>query len=72
MPVVGKDKTFFMNFVVKNTNPDEAVKLAEYLKMMKIETVKRFKDVIFNPEWGTMDLKYWLPLGKRDFMDFKF
>jgi len=39
---------------------------------MKAETIARFKEVIFHKEWGTMDLKYWLPLGKKDFLDFKF
>jgi len=39
---------------------------------MKIETVRRVKDLMFNADYGTMDLKFWLPLHKKDFLDFKF
>lgn len=61
-----------MNFAIENQDPAQAKALSEYLKQVKVETIRRFHDVIFNPEWGTMDLRYWLPLGKKDFLDFKF
>ena len=29
---------------------------------------KRLMDVLYNPEWGTLDLKFWLAFSKKKFL----
>jgi hypothetical protein len=39
---------------------------------MRKEVIKRLTVKLFNPDWGTMDLKFWLPLNKKKFLDFTY
>ena len=62
------DTKFFMKDLVK-ANPKEDGKLQQYLKQIKQEVSKRLLNILFNPEWGTLDLKFWLAYSKKKFLN---
>jgi hypothetical protein len=55
---------FFMNDLL--TNEGNKAKMTDYLMKVKEECAKRLLDVLFHPEHGDMDCKYWLRFGKKD------
>ena len=65
------DNKFFMKPVVKYVNKDDDT-FKKYLLQCKQECSKRLLDILFNPEWGTLDLKFWLAFSKREFLKMKF
>ena len=44
----------------------------KYLYQIKQECAKRLLLVLYNPEWGTLDLKFWLQFSKRKFLKLDF
>ena len=46
----------------------EDEKMRSYMKHLKQETAKRLLEKLYNPQWGTLDLKFWLAFSKRKFM----
>ena len=50
----------------------EDEKLRQYLKHLKQECTKRLLEKLYNPKWGTLDLKFWLMFSKKKFMNYNF
>ena len=42
--------------------------MAKYLREAKEECGKRLLGILFDPESGEMDRKYWCMFGKRNFL----
>ena len=53
-------------------NVKEDTKFKQYLMQLKEETAKRLMNILYNPEWGTLDLKFWLSYSKRKFLKMDF
>lgn len=53
-------------------NAKEGDVFNKYLKQIKEECGARLIQTLYMQEWGTMDLKYWLTLGKKPFLGRKF
>ena len=53
-------------------NVKEDTKFKQYLMQLKEETSKRLMIILYNPEWGTLDLKFWLSYSKRKFLKMDF
>ena len=53
-------------------NVKEDNKFKQYLMQLKEETAKRLMNILYNPEWGTLDLKFWLSYSKRKFLKMDF
>ena len=62
---------FFMKSLCK-PSPKEDDKFRKYLLQCKQECAKRLMDILYNPEWGTLDLKFWLAFAKRKFLKLEF
>ena len=62
---------FFMKSLAKY-NAKEDDKFKKYLMQCKAECAKRLLDILFNPEWGTLDLKFWLGFSKKKFLKLDF
>jgi hypothetical protein len=53
--------------------PADAAKVKKYLMDAKVECGDRLLNtVLFHPEHDDMDLKYWIPYGKKNFLGLKF
>ena len=65
------DNKFFMKPVVKYLNKDDD-QMKKYLLQCKQECSKRLLDILYNPEWGTLDLKFWLGFSKKKFLKMDF
>ena len=62
---------FFMKGVSKyNAKEDDTFK--KYLMQCKQECSRRLLDILYNPQWGTLDLKFWLAFSKKKFMKMDF
>ena len=65
------DPKFFMSTVTsKSKGQAEEEKFRQYLKQLKEETVLRLVFKLYNPNYGTMDLKFWLAFTKKKFLKF--
>ena len=42
--------------------------LSKYFKELRKVLVERLLNILYNPEWGTLDLKFWLALHKKKFL----
>ena len=63
------DSKFFMgNLVNKSKSAAEDEKFRSYLKQLKEETAYRMMAILYNPQYGTMDLKFWLAFSKQKFL----
>ncbi|CAI2382608.1 unnamed protein product [Moneuplotes crassus] len=60
---------FFMKYVT-STSTGKADDLAKYFKELRKALVERLLGILFNPEWGTMDHKFWIQFYKRKFLKF--
>ena len=47
-------------------------KFRDYLKQCKQETARRLMNILYNPQWGTLDLKFWLGFAKKKFLKLDF
>ena len=47
-------------------------KCSKYMKQLKQECAKRLMDILYNPQWGTLDLKFWLGFSKKKFLKLEF
>ena len=65
------DKKFFMTQLVKYNNKEDDL-FRKYLQQCKQECSKRLLDILWNPEWGNLDLKFWLGFAKKKFMKMDF
>ena len=65
------DKSFFMTYIFSSGAASENEKCREYLKTLRKELCGRLMDKLYNPEWGTLDLKFWVGLYKHDFLGMK-
>ena len=59
-------KSFMKDLIVYKSGEEDKYK--KYLLQCKQECAKRLMDILYNPEWGTLDLKFWLMFAKRKFM----
>eukprot|EP00347_Sterkiella_histriomuscorum_P019025 403343255 len=60
---------FFMGtLVLKGRGTSEEEKFKQYIKQIKEECVGRLMYMLYNPQYGTMDLKFWLAFAKRKFL----
>ena len=60
---------FFMaNLLQKGKNASEEEKFRGYLKQVKEECLQRLLFKLYNPDYGTMDLKFWLAFSKKKFL----
>ena len=60
---------FFMgNLVLKGRGTSEEEKFRGYIKQLKEECAGRLFLILYNPTYGTMDLKFWLGFAKRKFL----
>ena len=65
------DNKFFMKGILKYTaREDDAFK--KYCLQLKQETSRRLLEILYHPEWGTMDLKFWLAFSKKKFLKMDF
>ena len=63
------DSKFFMgNLVGKSKGAAEDEKFRSYVKQLKEETANRMMAILYNPQYGTMDLKFWLAFSKLKFL----
>ena len=62
---------FFMKGLCTQ-NPREDDKFKKYLAQCKQECAKRLLEILFHPQWGTLDLKFWLAFSKRKFLKLDF
>lgn len=65
------DNKMFMKALL-TANAKEDGKFKQYLMQCKQETAKRMMDILYNPEWGTLDLKWWLQYHRKYFLNLKF
>ena len=64
---------FFMgSLALKGKGAAEEEKFRQYCKQLKEECGARLFRILFNPEYGTMDLKFWLAFAKRKFLKLSF
>ena len=64
---------FFMgSLALKGKGAAEEEKFRQYCKQLKEECAVRLFKILFNPEYGTMDLKFWLAFAKRKFLKLSF
>ena len=52
----------------KGKGSAEEEKFRSYLKQLKEECTLRLFGILYNPQYGTMDLKFWLGFAKRKFL----
>jgi len=65
------DPKFFMSALTEKTkSPAEEEKFRQYMKQLKEECVLRLFVILFNPQYGPMDLKFWLAFAKRKFLKY--
>ena len=64
---------FFMgSLALKGRGAAEEEKFRQYCKQLKEECGIRLFQKLSNPEYGTMDLKFWLGFSKRKFLKLTF
>ena len=59
---------FFMKYLTKKTDNTKGEDLARYFKEIRSVLVERLMHILYNPDWGTMDLKFWLAFHKKKFL----
>ena len=65
------DNSFFMKGILKyNAREDDAFK--KYCLQLKQELARRLLEILYHPEWGTMDLKFWIAFSKKKFLKMDF
>ena len=60
---------FMKSLLTEPKTPGESDNYVKYLTQLQEETVVRLHEKLFGPVTG-MDLKFWLPFGKKKFMGF--
>ena len=60
-PITDKKEYFMKDITKTSSNGSE---LMRYFKECRKQICARLLDILYNPEWGTMDLKYWIALHK--------
>ena len=63
--------SFFMKYITSKSTDSKGDELAKYFKTIRNELVKRLLSILYNAEWGTMDLKYWIGFNKKKFLNFE-
>ena len=56
------------NLVSKPKGASEEEKFRSYQKQLKEECANRMMTILYNPQYGTMDLKFWLAFAKLKFL----
>ena len=60
---------FFLGGIcLKGKGSSEEEKFRNYCKQLKEECAARLFQILYNPVYGTMDLKFWLAFAKRKFL----
>ena len=67
----GSSSSFFMKDLVKYSAKEDD-KFKKYLLQSKQECASRLMQILYNPEWGTLDLKFWLAFAKKKFLNRSF
>lgn len=62
-------KSHFFNSLI-TLNQKEVTELAQYLKSVRKETVLRIMYILYDSDYKTLDLKYWMGFAKKKFMGF--
>ena len=58
--------------IMKSGSSAEASKAAKYLQECKDVTNKRLQHILFNPQTGDLDRRYWVMFGRAPFLGHKF
>jgi hypothetical protein len=66
------DEKFFMSPLLDSSKPNDVTKAKKYLMDVKEECAKRLLEILWHPEHGDIDLKFWLVFGKKNFVGYKF
>jgi hypothetical protein len=66
------DEKFFMSPLLDSSKPNDVTKAKKYLMDAKEECAKRLLEILWHPEHGDIDLKFWLVFGKKNFVGYKF
>ena len=69
IPSVTSDKSF-IKYLTSSTSGKGDV-LSKYLKSLRKVLVERLLEILYNPKWGTMDLKFWMAFHKKKFLKFE-
>ena len=56
------------NLVLKGRGSSEEEKFRQYVKQLKEECAGRLMMMLYHPQYGTMDLKFWLAFAKKKFL----
>lgn len=67
---IPKTENFFNILTTQNQNAQELVQLQKYLKSIRKEVVQRLIHLLFDDPKTSMDLPFWLGLGKKKFMGY--
>ena len=61
---------FFMKQlgIMSQGNAAQTQAMAKYLQNCKVETAKRLLAILYDPQTGEMDRKYWCMFGKKTFL----
>lgn len=63
-------KAHFFNTLV-NLKPSEVNELQLYLKSVRKEVVLRLQFILYDSDYKTLDLKYWLGFSRKKFMGYE-
>ena len=47
-------------------------KYKKYMAQAKQECAQRLMNILYHPQWGTLDLKFWLGFQKKKFLKLEF
>mmetsp|Transcript_5426 Transcript_5426/g.6179 ORF Transcript_5426/g.6179 Transcript_5426/m.6179 type:complete len:130 (+) Transcript_5426:135-524(+) len=62
---------FFMKYVTSSASSTKGDELGRYFKNLRKALVERLLDILYNPKWGTLDLKFWMAFHKKKFLKFE-
>ena len=65
------DNSFLMKGILKYNNKEDDL-FKKYALQLKQECSRRLLEILYHPEWGTMDLKFWLAFSKKKFLKMDF
>ena len=68
-PATPSTPGFFMgSLATKGKGAGEEEKFRTYCKQLREECAARLFQILYNPQYGTMDLKFWLGFAKKKFL----
>ena len=71
-PISITDKDFYMNKLGLIGTGGSSAKLSQFLDKARAEACKRLLSIMYDPETGDLDRKYWIQYGNRTFLGQKY